>query len=263
MARERAAAALSALDAVRSAPFRCNGLCHALEAIEYDEELLHGAYPSPPPVTATLIHRFARAMARAQEEDSARGRLKAFAAAVLDDDATALPNRFRIHARHTVPYEPTLEAFAARHAEVLDAEILGAPNLGEMVKMLRARSRRATDGYDDHSREHSSREEEARLRAGALLVALLFDFYAVWQPQRERPLLRKDFAAAGPANGAWQCSSVVQRAVKGHGCKGSGAPIAIGWEDHVPIVRKIFYICSEASLSTQGSGGRGARCELP
>ena len=176
-------------------------------------------------------------------------------------------------------------------------QVLGAPNLRAMVAMLRARSRRAAAGEGEgegagrsaeagvHAAEtrSSNEEEHVALRAGALLLALLYDFFAAWQPRRERPLLRKDFAAeahasaspllrkdsaagagvgAGAASSAWRCSSVGVPAVEEHACEGRGVPLAIGWQRHVPIVRNIFYVCSEASTEMHG-GEAPDRCELP
>ena len=253
-ARRCAAASLSALSAVRAAPFGGGRLCRVLEsaaaaAVAHEEEARGRLWPPPPKPTATLLHRFARAVARAQEAPAA-GRVAAFVVACACEDEAAggeaIPNRFGVHASSRVPYEPSLARFARRHEAAIDAELLGAPSLGAMVQLLHARSRAADDGGDDDDAQVAT-----GLRAGALLLALVYDFYALARPRRSRRFVRKDYFGAG---GAADEAAAATAVLVPPDALESGAPIAVGRASHVPIIREAFYLCP---------GADDEACELP
>lgn len=250
-ARRRAAESLSALNTVRAAPFRGGHLCRALEsaavaAAAHEEEARGRLWPPPPEPRATLLHRFARAVALAQEAPPA-SRVAAFARTCARQDEAArgeaLPNRFGVHASSRVPYEPSLGSFARRHEAAIDAELLGAPSLGAMVQLLHARNRAADDDEDDA-------RVEMGLRAGALLLALVYDFYALWRPRRSRRFVRKDYFGGSAANKVAAATAVL---VPPDALECS-APVAVGRASHVPIIRESFYLCP---------GADDEACELP
>jgi hypothetical protein len=237
-ARESAARELGAIDAARRARFGGHGLCRVLEAIEHGSEALRGVWPPPPSVKSTLIYRFANAMARAHDMADGEACVEAFAAAVREDDAGTggpLPNRFRVHARSTVPYEPSLGSFVRRHAEALDAAALSAPSLGELARVLRDRCRSGESEVAANAAEVAA-GNRAHMGSAALLAALTFDFYAAWQPRRERPLMRKDFRCE--AGGEVECSAVIWSGARLDGQRSA----AIGWRPPVPILHEAFLI---------------------
>ena len=57
------------------------------------------------------------------------------------DDGERLPNQIRTHSRSALPYDPSLAAFAARHAGQIDEALLAAPNLAGVAALLYERSR--------------------------------------------------------------------------------------------------------------------------
>jgi len=246
-ARRAAAARLSDFEALRCAPFRGGALCAALEALAERDEAAATAVPPPPDPRHTLIWRFAHAVAAAQEASPSEGsptgegaptapaaRVAAFRAAAARDDAAAppLPHRLNVHSRTPLPVSPSLGAFAERHAAALDAQLLGAPHLGALAGALHARNRAGG---------------EAGLRAGALLLPLMFDLFAAWAPRRDRPHLRKDFQAVaaddsgggGGGGGGVSTCSVVELDSE----RGGGAQIGVRPTPE-PIIQQAFVLDS-------------------
>ena len=219
-----AAAQLNAFNALRTAPFRGGAFATALEQVPHNESQ-----------DVTLVHRFAIAISRAQEVTSSapEGNLvEAFRKAVQDDatgtdsdgHCAVLPHQFWIHSRTAVASDRTLAEFMARHEAVLDAELLSATSFGELIQIL-------------HRRNRDEVASERGLRSGALLLALMFDFWAVWCPRRFMPLKRKDYFEHG----------TVMSALHVPWARGStplgGNLITISITRREPLIKELYYVC--------------------
>ena len=106
----------------------------------------------------------------------------------------------------------SLGDFLGRHAIAFEsAEVLSAPHLGALAAALYGRNREGA---------------EVGQRAGALLLELMFDFFAVWSPRRSMPLMRKDLHAGGD----WVSALVT----------GEDGLFEFARERRVPVVRQAF-----------------------
>ena len=200
---------LNAFNAIRVAPFRGSGLADAIAGISGE---------------GSRIHKFAEAMAALQEQRAA-DRPKALRAAAACADNNAVE-----------PAEEGggLEAFVLEHAAALDEEALGAEHLAELIELLYERNQQTSS--------------EAGLKAGSLLLGLMFDVFEVWSPPpRSVPLKRKDYRTE-PAGGT--SGTRVKRSPAW-----SGGEISLGWSPLKPIIREAYFLCSDAA--------DGKECMLP
>jgi len=231
-AQSQATAHLNRLNAIRTAQIRGGALAQALAAIEHD------ASERTPPSHQTRIYRFALALAAAQEEALAgRDLVAAFRAAAEGQQQAHcegdLPHQYGVHARSAVPYDRRLTEFIERHEAALTAEVLSAPHLGEMAQRLYRRNR-------------GCQGERAGLDAGGLLLAIVFDFFAVFAPRRFMPLKRKDFEEDG-----LRMSALAQEA----GAASATTSFSIRKARRVPILSEAFFLCAAA--------GSADECRLP
>jgi hypothetical protein len=235
-----AARDLNAFNQLRTAPF-CGG--------EFARALLaRGAAHAErggTPVTSTLIYRFALALASVHDASvasppspsSASFAALRHAAAALEGDDEAdgsvsgpLHHQHWTHSRTPLPGDPSLSDFLLRHARTLDSrELLDAPHLGAVAAVLHRRNRDASHTEDGQ-------------RAGALLLELMFDFFAVWSPTRQMPLKRKDLHEGGE----W-VSALIRRRGAGTGGRGIAAPgeeleFEFGRARRVPVIQKAYVI---------------------
>lgn len=199
-AREHAAHDVDAFNRLRSEPFSGGGFARALARVERGTEA--------PPIESTLTYCLALALAAAQGTSTTSGRgggsssrfepevrLEAFRAAArsMAKAGPALPHQFWAHARAPVPYAARLDEFIDRHATVIDAELLEAPHFGALIQMLLERSRLPPSLARNAG--SSADAEAGPSKAAALMLALMFDFFAIWSPRRVQPLKRKDYDA--------------------------------------------------------------------
>lgn len=212
------------------------------------------------PRSLSLVERFALAVGAAQDSSEGTGAaedewrlVNAFHLAVASDGlpathdgsaAGAIPHRMWVHSRDAVPVGASLAEFIARHAGSIDAALLRTGHLGDMIELLYARNRGATG----EARGDEQWEQSHRTQAGALLVALMFDFFAVWSPSRGRvPLKRKDYQRSR------ETAQTFMSAPEPAASTGDGtvADIAIRTRKlHVPIVRQAFVLSQWAGAAT-------------
>ena len=243
-AREAASSELSAFDAVRVAPFRRGALASEIACIGGDGDGVRQRQES------TLIYRFAKAVGVAQDAAAAA------AAAAADDNGTpsdgseVLVSAFDAAvaastsgdgegdggpiAGHVASYV-SLESFVERFGAALDAEVLAAAHLGEMVRLLR-----------DRNREDS---EPSRLQAGSLLLGVMFEFYAAYTSRKALPLKRKDYyrtrrpqlqtGEGFTDDGGAGCRTVTS-SVTSHS---TGVIRVDADAEHVPIIRAAYMLC--------------------
>ena len=243
-AREAASSELSAFDAVRVAPFRRGALASKIACIGGDGDGVRQRQES------TLVYRFAKAVGVAQDAAAAA------AAAAADDNGTpsdgseVLVSAFDAAvaastsgdgegdggpiAGHVASYV-SLESFVERFGAALDAEVLAAAHLGEMVRLLR-----------DRNREDS---EPSRLQAGSLLLGVMFEFYAAYTSRKALPLKRKDYyrtrrpqlqtGEGFTDDGGAGCRTVTS-SVTSHS---TGAIRVDADAEHVPIIRAAYMLC--------------------
>ena len=240
-AQAKAMAHINSFNAVRTAPFAGGLFADALASIE------HAKGERTPPTEETLIWRFGSAVATAQVQAAAAGAaeeavVEAFRAAIArqeeDEDAPELPHRFGVHARNAVPSDRRLAEFCEHHAAALDADILSCAHLGEMMKVLFERNKSG---------------ERRGLEAGSLLLALMFDFFALWAPRRFMPLKRKDYYEGGGLMSAMLCGK--ERLGTCMPPAHSSEPFSMGLERRTPLVSEVFFLCA--------AGLEDDLCELP
>ena len=218
-ARDAASVDLNAFSLMRTTPFRGGALANALtrhagQGVSGEASSQRTAATSA--TSATLIYRFALALGRAQDQctDHPAGKgdelLQAFREVVQAEGGcepgagcsdSPIPNQHWVHSRSAITPDETLAAFTARHSEAIDAEVLAAPHLGALINLLFQRKCRPTERgglRDDGSRDGSTGlDSETRLEEGttrdaarrglkssALMLALMFDFFAVWRCAR-------------------------------------------------------------------------------
>ena len=190
-AQAHAAKELDAFNSLRLTPFRDGALASAIAAIRRDGD--QAVAPE-----GSRIHRFALAMAEVQ--DSSSEGFPSFLAACERAD-----ERGRSDVRGGADGERGQGSVARLVGEfrgAIDDELLSAPTLGEMIRILHARNRAVSGGADDGSSGGAvSSEQRAGLEAGGLMLQLMWDLYAVWSPQRSVPLKRKDYHYEGGGEG--------------------------------------------------------------
>ena len=241
-AQEHAAAAMTAFNDLRTAPFRECRLAAELARVGDGETASRDG---------TIIHRFALAVAAAQEVPPSE-RIATFRASASELCGTRggcdVPHQFWIHSRTAVTSDATFEEFVARHETALDMELLSAAHIGDVIRIL----------YDRNRADTSTRA----LKAGALLLELMFDLWAVWSPRRCTPLKRKDYYEHGSLASAthipWQrerTQPTESDTESPQGVDSDGAPITIGAAPREQLIRASFYICD--AENEEGV------CELP
>ena len=225
-AQARAADELNAFRILRSAPFAEGQLARAISGL---------ARAGATPPEASRVYRLAVALGKAHEQQVPAKRLCALrdAAEACDEDAPAMDP--------SAPYDGcgSLSEFVARHEAAMDAMVLSAPHLGELIRLLHERNRASarSDGAD-----------AGALRAGAMMRELLFDVFAVWRTSRRPPLKRKDYVYS--ADRATRASCLSSAIGKG----GGPDRVGLGLEPLDPIIREAYFVCS-----TDEDGA----CELP
>lgn len=213
----------------------------------------------------TLIYRFCLAVSRAQENTDVEA---AFCRAVEDDcSGERLPHQYWTHSLAALPYDPSLADFVSRHDGAIDGELLCASSFRGIITTLHRRNTK-TDGEV---------LGEGALKAGLLMLTLLFDFHAIWSPQRVRPHKRKDFHDGKSFTSLrvdeQTCMRPIDRVPVGHrhstetshqrcsddtlhSTTASANPlhIRLGAESHVPIIREAFLLHPEVDgVTMQGA----------
>ena len=248
-ARLAAAAELTGFNAVRTAPFLGGQLASAISTICNDvcdnadersnpgvrlsdtEEETHRQSEATVKerLQATLIHRFAKAVGAAQDATLGRGD--------NEQEETKMADAFGEAVRAAPAIEPIpghvpsyrdLEDFTSAHIEALDDEVLAARDFGDMMRILSARSRHVVADDDDAQ----------GLLAGALMVELMFEFYAAFHRRKGVPLKRKDYFHhynEGEVDVARTSTSGVR--IDEHGVITVNADVP-----HVPIIRKVYWL---------------------
>jgi len=233
-AAQHAASELNLFNAIRTAPFRGGAFERALLA--RCESAAAVAEPAGRKVTeSSLIFRFGRAVARVQDASAtepvatflSEAGLGVKLGSVAEDGGGRMSD---------VGDGGELSCLVRAHVRAIDAELLSAPNLGAMVGLLHERNRAADHGPGQ--------------RAGALMMALLYAFYATWMPGRTLPLKRKDFFPDGKMTAVRV--DALQR--PGYPAGGQITVERVCWK---PIIRAAYFLCSESDENSAGE------CQLP